>query len=286
MSLRTLGRYALLSVGCVLYALAFNWFYAPNHIAYGGFTGVAQIIHTFLGRPSVGTLVFFLNVPLFLLGWKLLGGRLLVSSLYAMTLSSWLIDLLGQLYPFQPMDPLLASIYGGALLGVGLGIIIGQGSSTGGTDLLALLLKLPLPWLPVGKLLLGLDLVVICLSALVFRSLDTALYGLIALYLTAKVMDTVLYGLDTAKVAFIITAQTDRVLDALVYQLERGVTVLHGQGAWSGEEKKVLMCAFKGRQIVAVRKAVKELDPEAFLIVCDAHEVLGLGFGRYKRNDI
>lgn len=286
MSWGTIRRYAAITVGCAIYALAFNWCYAPNDIAYGGFTGVAQMIHAFLGFPSIGVLVFCMNVPLFLLGWKLLGGQLLVSSLYAMTMSSAAIDVVDRLHDFQPMEPLLACIYGGLLLGVSLGIILGNGSSTGGTDLLARLLKLPLPWLPVGKLLLGLDLAVICASALVFQSLNSALYGLVALYISTMVMDTVLYGLDTAKVAYIITDRTQPVVDALVHQLERGVTILHGQGAWSGEEKQVLMCAFKQRQIYSLKQTVKELDPDAFLIVCDAHEVLGQGFRRYKQNDL
>lgn len=282
----TLRRYAIISLGCLIYALAFNWCYAPNDIAYGGFTGVAQIINSLGGFLSVGTLVFFLNLPLFLLGWKLLGGQLLVSSLYAMTLSSFLIDLLDRLVSFSPMDPLLACIYGGAILGVSLGLILGQGATTGGTDLLARLLKLPLPWLPMGKLLLGLDLVVICTCALVFQNLNTALYGLVALYLSTTVMDMVLYGLDTAKVAFIITACPEQVAQALTQDLERGVTILQGEGAWSGESRQVLMCAFKQRQIVSMKQRVKDLDPDAFLIVCNTHEVLGNGFRRYHSNDI
>lgn len=279
-------RYAVITLGCLVYALAFDWFYAPNNIAYGGFTGVAQILNSLGGFLSVGTLVFFLNLPLFLLGWKLLGGQLLVSSLYAMTLSSLFIDLLAALIPFSPMEPLLACIYGGALLGVALGLILGRGATTGGTDLLARLLKLPLPWLPMGKLLLGLDLLVITACALVFHNLDTALYGLVALYLSTTVMDTVLYGLDTAKVAYIITSRPGPVAQALTRELERGVTILHGEGAWSGEERQVLMCAFKQRQIVSLKQQVKELDPDVFLIVCNAHEVLGNGFRRYHSQDI
>lgn len=286
MSWTLFRRYALITAGCCIYALAFNWCYAPNNIAYGGFTGVAQIIHTVISFPSIGVLVFCMNLPLFLLGWKLLGGHLLVSSLYAMVLSSTFIDVLGRLYTFQPMEPLLACIYGGVILGVALGLILGQGATTGGTDLLARLLKLPLPWLPMGKLLLMLDLAVICASALAFHSLNSALYGLVAIYISTMVMDTVLYGLDTAKVAYIITSHTQPVVDALVHQLERGVTILHGEGAWSGEPKQVLMCAFKQRQIVTLKQIVKEIDPDAFLIVCDAHEVLGDGFRRYQQNDL
>ena len=283
---KLLRRYAVITLGCLIYALAFNWCYAPNDIAYGGFTGVAQILHSLGGFLSVGTLVFFLNLPLFLLGWRLLGGQLLVSSLYAMTISSLLIDLLAALVPFSPMEPLLACIYGGALLGVGLGLILGQGATTGGTDLLARLLKLPLPWLPVGKLLLGLDLVVILACALVFWNLNTALYGLVALYLSTTVMDTVLYGLDTAKVAYIVTSRPGPVAQALTQELERGVTILRGEGAWSGEDRPVLLCAFKQRQIVSLKERVKTLDPGAFLIVCDTHEVLGNGFRRYHSHDL
>ena len=283
---KLLRRYAVITLGCLIYALAFNWCYAPNDIAYGGFTGVAQILHSLGGFLSVGTLVFFLNLPLFLLGWRLLGGQLLVSSLYAMTISSLLIDLLAALVPFSPMEPLLACIYGGALLGVGLGLILGQGATTGGTDLLARLLKLPLPWLPVGKLLLGLDLIVILACALVFRNLNTALYGLVALYLSTTVMDTVLYGLDTAKVAYIVTSRPGPVAQALTQELERGVTILRGEGAWSGEDRPVLLCAFKQRQIVSLKEQVKTLDPGAFLIVCDTHEVLGNGFRRYHSHDL
>jgi uncharacterized membrane-anchored protein YitT (DUF2179 family) len=279
-------RYGTITVGCAIYALAFCWCYAPNNIPYGGFTGIAQMIHALFGRPTIGTLIFCLNIPLFLLGWKLLGGGLLVSSLYTMTVSSIMIDLLDRFVTFQPMDPLLACIYGGLILGVSMGLVISKGSSTGGTDLLARLLKLPLPWLPMGKLILALDLSIICLSALVFHSLNNALYGLIALYISTIVMDTVLYGLDTAKVAYIITERTPEVLDTLIHELDRGVTVLHGRGGWSGDDKQVLMCAFKQRQIVSIKHAVKQLDPDAFLIVCDAHEVLGRGFRRYKQNDI
>ena len=174
----------------------------------------------------------------------------------------------------------------GVLIGLSLGIILLQGATTGGTDLIARLLKLPFGHLPMGRLLMAVDLAVIAAVALAFRSLNSALYGIISLYLSTVVIDKVLYGMDSAKVAYIITEKSSPVLDGLVHQLERGVTVLHGQGAWSGEEKQVLMCAFKQRQIVAIKQTVKELDPEAFLIVCDAHEVLGHGFRLYHPNEI
>ena len=137
-----------------------------------------------------------------------------------------------------------------------------------------------------GKLLLGLDLAVICAYALVFHSLDTALYGLIALYISTLVMDTVLYGLDTSKVAYIISDRWQQVADALLREQQRGVTILRGQGAWTGDDKQVLLVAFKQKEIVQIKRAVHDIDPNAFLIVCDAHEVLGEGFGDYQKEEL
>ena len=172
------------------------------------------------------------------------------------------------------------------LLGVSLGLVFSQGATTGGTDLLARLLKLKLAWLPVGKLLLVIDLVVVLAVAAAFRSLESGLYGLIGLYISTVIMDKMLYGMDTAKVAYIISDHDKEIARAIVDGMERGVTILTGKGAYSGQPKEVLMCAFKQRQIVQLKALVKEIDPVAFLIVCDAHEVLGDGFREYKQNDL
>ena len=231
-------------------------------------------------------MVVLLNIPLFFLGWRLLGGHLLVTSLYATLVSSLFLDLLDMVCTFQPMDPFLACVFGGILVGLSLGIIILQGATTGGTDLIARLLKLRLSWLPMGKLLMLVDLLVIAAVALVFRSVYSALYGVIALYLSVFVMDQVLYGIDNTKVAYIISNRYRKINDAITRDLERGVTILNGTGGWSGEEKKVLLVAFKQRQIVSLKRTVKEIDPDAFLIVCPAHEVLGRGFRRYHSQDI
>ncbi len=278
--------YFWIILGSAVYAVGFNWCFVPNGIAFGGLTGVAQIINAALPWAPIGTVVIVLNIPLFLLGWKLLGGRLLVTSLFAMAVSSVLIDVLDSLYRFPPMDSLLACIYGGVLIGASLGMIFLQGATTGGTDLIARLLKLPLPWLPVGKLLMAVDLIVIVAVALAFRTLDTALYGVISLYISTLVMDGVLYGLDNAKMAYIISENPEEIAAAIMRDMDRGVTILKGQGAWSGQDKQVLLVAFKQRQIVQMKRIVKERDPAAFLIVCEAHEVLGDGFREYKQNDL
>lgn len=278
--------YLGITLASAAFSVGFNWCYAPNGIAFGGITGVAQIVHRFFPVVPIGITVIVINIPLFLLSWKLLGRHVFVTSLFAMAASSVFIDLLGSLYQFPPMDSLLACIYGGVLVGAALGVILQQGATTGGTDLIARLLKLKLAWLPMGKLLLAVDLAVIVAVALAFHSLDSALYGVVSLYIATLVMDGVLYGLDNAKMAYIISACPEETAAAIMGDLERGVTILRGQGAWSGEEKQVLLVAFKQRQIVRLKRIVKERDPAAFLIVCEAHEVLGDGFREYKQNDL
>ena len=234
----------------------------------------------------VGTVAIILNIPLFTLGWRLFGGHLLLSSLYAMAVSSVFIDIVNSIWTFEAMDPMLACVFGGVLMGASLGMVFQQGATTGGTDLIARLLKLKISWLPMGKLLMATDMVVIVATAIAFGSVYSALYGVVALYIAGLVMDKVLYGMDSAKVAYIISDRFREIAGALVNDLDRGVTILQGQGAYSGAEKKVLMCAFKQRQIVSIKRMVKELDPSAFIIVCDAHEVLGDGFREYRQNEV
>ena len=278
--------YLWITVASAIYALGFNWCFDPNHIGFGGITGVGQIVNHLLPWAPIGTVVIILNIPLFLVGWRLLGGHLLVSSLYAMFISSVFIDILNLLYTFEPMDPILACIFGGVIMGGTLGVVFLQGATTGGTDLLARLVKLKVSWLPMGRLLLIIDLVVIVCVAITFQNLYSALYGVVGLYIASVVMDGVLYGLDNAKVAYIISDKYEEILHIIVHDIDRGVTVLDGVGGYSGAEKKVLMVAFKQRQIVAIKQAVKQVDPTAFLIVCQAHEVLGDGFREYKQNEL
>ena len=278
--------YFMITLASAIYAVGFNWFYVPNDIAFGGITGVGQIINAILPWAPIGTVVIILNIPLFILGWRLLGGHLLLSSLYAMAVSSVFIDIVNSIWTFEPMDSMLACVFGGVLMGASLGMVFQQGATTGGTDLIARLLKLKITWLPMGKLLIATDMVVIVASAIAFGSVYSALYGVVALYIAGIVMDRMLYGLDSSKVAYIISDRFKEIADTLVNDLDRGVTILQGQGAYSGAEKKVLMCAFKQRQIVSIKKMVKELDPSAFIIVCDAHEVLGDGFREYRQNEL
>lgn len=275
----------IITLGAVIYALAFDWFVAPNQIAMGGVTGLAQIVNALVPVLPVGVLSILVNVPLFLAGWRLLGGRLLVSSLYAMAVSSLAIDVIAWMHTFPPMDPILATLYGGAGMGVGLGLVFSQGATTGGTDIIGKLLKLKFPWLPIGKLVMIPDMVVVILAAVVFGTVNAALYGLIQMYLLSKVMDMILYGWDTSRVAYIITDRWEETVQGLL-DMNRGVTLLQGKGAYTGAEKQVLLVAFRQREIVPIKRMLREIDPKAFFIVCDAHEILGEGFRDYQKEEI
>lgn len=285
MKRQLIRSYAVTALGSVLFALAFDAFFSANQVATGGITGLAQVINVLVPGLSVGLLAFLLNVPLFLAGWRFIGFHLLASSLFATVVSSAAIDLIAMAYRFPPMDPMLAALCGGALMGLGLGLVFSQGATTGGTDIIARLLKLKFPWLPMGNLVLVPDGVVLVLAALAFGAVEAALYGAVALFVCTKVMDTVLYGMDTSKVAYIISDSWRQIADVLLDQ-DRGVTMLQGVGAYTGRSKQVLLVAFKQKDIVQVKRVVHEADPQAFMIVCNAHDVLGEGFGDYQREEL
>ena len=264
---KTLWEYGMILLGSAIYAVCFNWCFQPNNISMGGFTGIAQVINRFLPFLPVGMTVLVLNIPLFYIGVRKLGLKLLISSLFAMAAGSLMIDGLAMAYTFHPMDPLLATIYGGVLLGLSMGLLMRVGATTGGTELAARLLKLRLKHL--------------ILYALTFKNINNALYGIVAMYICSLTMDTVVYGAIGAKMAYVISDKSEAVTQRLL-AMNLGVTLLNGQGAYAGGSKQVVLCAFKRSQIAAIKGAVTEIDPNAFIIVCEAHEVLGEGFGTYS----
>ena len=281
-----LRAYGIIFVGSLLFSLAFSAFFEVNQVGMAGMTGLGQVINVFLPQISVGVIVFVLNVPIFLVGWKLLGFHLLASSLFSMFVTSAAMDIFTRLGGFSAMDPMLASLCGGALMGLGLGMVFSQGATTGGTDIIGRLLKLKFPWLPLGKLVLAPDLAALVLVAIAFGRLEAALYGAVAMFVSSQVTDTVLYGLDSSKVAYIISDSWQEIVRTLMDRQGRGVTILQGEGGYTGDEKRVLLVAFKQREIVDIKRQVHELDEGAFLIVCDARDVLGEGFGEYRQDEI
>lgn len=281
--LKLLKDYSLITFGALIYALSFNWFFQPNHIAFGGLTGIAQILNRIWPVLPVGAMVIVMNVPLFVAGVRRMGVGLLLSSLYCMAVSSIFVDIMAAVHTFSPMDPLLASLYGGLTLGFSLGLVLMANATSGGTELLARLLKYHLPNLSMGRLCLAIDLVVIVAYAAAFRSLNNALYGIVALYIATIVMDMVIYGSQRAVLAYIISDHSGTIAAALL-ELDMGITLLNGTGGFSGGEKRVILCAIRRRQVAVVKELVNERDPAAFVIVCQAHEVLGEGFTAYDKN--
>lgn len=276
----TLKQYALITIGCALYALGFCWCCLPVHLSIGGLTGVAQVLNVFFPALPVGTLTLVMNIPFFVLGLKLLGKQVLIGSLYAMTVSSLMIDGINSLYQFRSLDPVLAVVYGGILCGAAFGLMLRQGATTGGTELAARLLKIKVQQLPIGKLCLIIDLVVIATYSLTFRQLTQALYSIAALYICTAMMDKVVYGGKSAKLAYIISPHHEEITHRLL-ELDLGVTLLEGAGAYYRKSTEVVMCAFSRNYIIPVKKLVQQIDPNAFIIVCDTHEILGEGFGVY-----
>ena len=272
-------------IGSAIFAIGVDVFTGPNNIAPGGVTAIATMLNS-MTNIQIGTLNFLLNMPLVILGLVVLGKKFTLSTLRSVVILSLVTNAFDVLLPEYTGSVLLAAIFGGVCIGVGMGIIFLRGSTTGGTDIVARLLKLKFPWLPMGKLVLVPDGVVLTLAALAFGGVEAALYGAVAIFVSGRVMDTVLYGLDTSKVAYIISDRWQQVADALLREQQRGVTILRGQGAWTGDDKQVLLVAFKQKEIMQIKQAVHELDPRAFMIVCDAHDVLGEGFGDYQKEDI
>ena len=273
--------YVIITLACVLYALSFNWFYAPNDFTVGGFTGISQIINFFVPVLPIGTMVIVLNVPLFVVGLKKFGFAFLCKSIYTMALSSVLIDVVDVIHQFSPMDPLLACLYGGVTLGVASGLIFREEATTGGSELGAWIVRSYVERLSIGNICLGIDLTIILIYAAVFRSLNNALYGALALYITTKVLDLVVYGQNTAKLAYIISDKYEEIMQEMIAR-DMGATLLNGKGIYTGSERPLLLCAVRNKEVVSIKRFIKELDPDAFFIVCDASEVLGEGFGVYN----
>lgn len=267
----------IIILGSALFALGLAIFLEPNNIAPGGVSGIAMIINHIIPSIPIGVLIIILNIPLFLTGWKFEGKPFLIKSLFGTFLSSIMIDLFSDIYQYTA-DSLLAGIYGGILIGVGLGLLFTRGATTGGSDIVGRLLRLKFPYLSMGRLVLGVDFIVVTAAAITFGHFNYALYALISLYICSITLDKILYGFDNAKVAYIITQYPQEVFRRIDTELERGVTFLEGEGAYSGRATKVILTAIKMRQIAQLKRIVREVDPSSFVIISDAQEVLGDGF--------
>ncbi len=267
---------AFFILGGVLYSLSVNCFLSKNQILNGGFTGFATVINYLFGLP-IGTVILFLNIPLFIISYKKLGIRFVVSSFWATFIMSALIDL-GDFLPVYRGDLLLASLFGGALSGAGLGIIFINGATTGGTDIIAKLIGLKYPHITLGKTILLIDLVIIALGGLVYQNIESSLYASVVIFVSSQTIDYIIFGVNRSSLIFIVTEKGDEMRRLIINDIRRGVTVLKGSGGYTNSEKQVLICACYDNQTGKFIKKIKSFDEKAFMIITSAKEILGEGF--------
>jgi uncharacterized membrane-anchored protein YitT (DUF2179 family) len=261
-------------LGCVIGAAAYPTFLDPGKIAPGGLTGVAMIMKHLWGW-DIGITSLILNVPLFIVGYKAMGRVFAFRSLVATILFSLMIDLL----PLKEItvEPILGTLYGGILLGVGLGFILRGGATTGGTDMVARLVHKYLPFLSVGMFLFMIDCLVV-VAAWIFIGSSEALYALICIFVSGKAVDVVMLGLSSNKACFVITDKWEKVSARLMTEMERGVTQLSARGAYTGNERPVVLCVLPPQEVSRLKEIVRQEDEKAFMFITEAHEALGEGF--------
>ncbi len=295
---------ACLIGGSVLYAVSVVMFSAPNRIAPGGVTGLATLAQYLWGLP-IGTVTVLLNLPLLLVGWRRLGraparpsasppapaaqglgariaahpgNQFLGRTLIGIALSSLATDLLDPLLPAYRGDTLLVCLFGGALSGLALGLILLRGGTTGGSEIAARLIEQKFPHIPIGKLVLAVDAVVIALAGAVYREIDSVLYATVYAFVCSLVTDRLVYGGRRGKLALVATAHPREVADRIIRDIGRGVTLLHADGGYTGREGRLLLCAVRGEETYALRELVFSCDEGAFFMMLSTDEVRGIGF--------
>lgn len=290
---------AALLIGGLISAFAVNVFYVPLKLTMGGVSGIASIIYQLTGKGqflTFGVLFFILNIPVLLIGWRTINLRFVWRSLVGSVVYSVMIDLsaptLSRLFsryiniPLEngTADPLIYCVFGGVLYGIGLGLIFRGGFTTGGTDVLAAAIKRKFKTLSMGQFLMILDAIIVLSSVVAYFNDDEpgillAMYSFIAMYLTSKSIDILLEGFEYCRTAYIISEHCEKIADRVLHDLNRGVTSLRGKGMYTGQDREVLLCVLSKKQVPDLKLIVSETDPNAFVIVVEAREVLGEGFG-------
>ena len=270
--------YAQILAGCVIGAAAYPTFLVPNSIAPGGLTGVATILNHLFQWP-VGTVSLAMNVPLFLIGYRTMGKIFAFRCLVATLLFSLLIDVL----PLRPiavepvLDPLMGTLFGGVMLGIGLGLILRGGATTGGTDMVARMVHRRFPAVSVGAFLFAIDFLVVATAGLLIGTSE-ALYALINIFLSAKMIDVVMVGFAGNKACLVISPAWERIKERIMTEMDRGVTELEAKGGYTGESRPTLLCVVSRMEVTSIKRIIREEDENAFVIVVEANEAIGDGF--------
>ncbi len=272
--------------GAALYSIGFDLFWKPAALNGGGVSGLSLIIFKITGFASVGIINFLINVPLFVAGRAKLGNRFFIGSCIGMLFSSVTLDLFDRIDPPQLDNIFLPIIYGGIVCGLGVGLIVRAGATAGGSDILIRLIKMKRQNASVGTISLCIDICIILLNAVVFKDIQTALYSGISVFIYSKVFDAVIYSFDYSRVALIISKHHEEIAEVIAEKLQRGVTLLDGEGYYTHEHTKVVMTALRNKQLPELKQLVTGVDPDAFIIIQDSHNILGEGFQKYSKTNL
>ena len=265
------------SAGAFIYAIGVNCFVSSNEISSGGATGLA-ILANYLWDFPIGTAMFVINIPLFIISFIVFGKSFIIKTLFSTFMTSLFIDTGALFMPAYEGDKILAALFGGVFMGIGLGVIFTRGSTSGGTDIMGRLLKKALPHLSMGRLVMICDLFVVLLAGVVYKNIESILYATIVFFVSSKSIDLVLYGSDSGKMMMIISDNAEEIAKAITSETPRGVSILPVQGAYTGKAKHMLLSVVRPHEVAKMRKIVKRFDEKPFIIISDASEILGLGF--------
>lgn len=266
--------------GCSCYAFSTAMFTAPNQIAAGGATGLAIVLNYVLPQIQIGSWSFIINIPLFILAWRVIGLKFIFRSAIVTAMLSAIIDLFSLFIPAYTGNPLLAVIFGGVCNGAGLALIFLRGATSGGSDILARVLRTKIQYIPMGRMILFVDCVVILISGFVFKSLESVLYALIVVFISSKTIDAILYRTGSGKLLMVVTDNARKMSDAITSEMHRGVTLLPVRGGYTGKEKSMLIIAVRNNEVSNAYRIIHEFEPKPFIIISDAGEILGEGFKR------
>ncbi len=263
--------------GCIIYSAAIHIFAEKNDIAQGGITGIAMLINYVFPTVPIGTVSLLLNLPLFLIAWKKIGGKFIIKSFFVTVFLSFSIDALSFL-PSYTGDKLLSTIFCGGISGLSMALIFMRGLTSGGTDIVAKLIRLKKPQLSMGKLILAADFAVVISAGLVYGNFESAMYSLILIFVSSFVIDKILFGLTDSRTLLIVTQNSQKLAFLLMCEIGRGVSVMSVEGGYTGKNKKLLLCAMRRGEVNRVVKLISETDKNAFTIVLPSSEIIGEGF--------
>lgn len=278
-----------ITMASLLYAVGVGVFLNPNNLAPGGVSGIAIILKKiFPVLPGVGMLILIINIPIMIVGWKKFGPRFIISTSYALVISSLFIDIIPKMIDVDSVsdNPMLSSIIGGAAFGLAMGLLFRMETTTGGMDIIVKIFREKYPHLKTGQIYLLLDIVILIASAFAFSNVEVALYAAIAIYVSTLVMDKAIYIGDEATLIYIMSKKREQIANYMMKELDVGVTFIKSKGAYSNTDGKIIMCVMRKQRLAKVRAALKETDPEAFMIVTSANEVFGEGFKSHFKADI